>query len=104
MPGAQSIKKILLEYKAVLEKDNFPIKSFILYGSYARGKAKTYSDIDVCVISNKFAKNKDHHETYLWRKVLEVDPRIEPIGYHPDDFKSRDPLVSEIKKRGIVIK
>ena len=110
MPNTQKvkeigeIKKILLKYKDLLERDNFPVKSMILYGSYATGDSKPYSDIDVCVISDKFSEDKDFYETYLWRKVLEVDPRIEPVGYHSKHFKEIDPLVYEIKKHGIVIK
>lgn len=99
----KNIKQILLKYKIALEKDNFPVKKMILYGSYAKGGFKPYSDIDVCVISDKFAKNKDYYETYLWKKVLEVDSRIEPVGYYSKDFQSIDPLVHEIKKHGIEI-
>ena len=97
------VKKILLKYKKILEKDNLPVKSMILYGSYAKGNQKKYSDFDICVISDLFAKNKDFYETYLWKKVLEIDPRIEPIGYAPQDFNDIDPLVHEIKKYGILI-
>lgn len=80
------------------------MKDLILYGSYAKGSFKPYSDIDVCVISKKFSKNKDDSENYLWKKVLDVDPRVEPVGYSIEDFKSVDPLVNEIKKYGIKIK
>lgn len=102
--GLRKIKGILLQYKSLLEKDGFPVKALILYDSYVKGNFKPYSDIDVCVISNKLLKNKDYYETYLWKKVLEVDPRIEPVGYHPRDFKDIDPLVNEIKKEWVVIK
>ena len=102
--GLKEIKKRLLQYRAILEKDNFPIEALILYGSYANGTFKPYSDIDVCIISKKFSKNKDKIENYLWKKVLEADPRIEPVGYSPKDFNEIDPLVNEIKKHGILIK
>ncbi|MBU4478760.1 MAG: nucleotidyltransferase domain-containing protein [Candidatus Omnitrophica bacterium] len=99
----KDIKKILLKYKEILKKDNFPVIAMILFGFYAKGNSKPYSDIDVCVISERFLKNKSHYESYLWKKVLEVDPHIEPVGYHPNEFKSIDPLVNEIKKHGIWI-
>lgn len=100
----KEIKKILVRYKRVLESDGFPVGKIILYGSYAKGGYRPYSDIDVCVISDKFLRNKDRYETYLWKKVLGVDRRIEPVGYHPNDFNATDPLVYEIKKHGIEIK
>lgn len=100
----KSVKAILLDYKTLLQRDNFPVKKIILYGSYAKGNYKSYSDIDVCVISDKFSEKRDYYETYLWKKALDVDSRIEPVGYHPKNFKDIDPLVNEIKKHGIEIK
>lgn len=99
-----NIKKILFKYKTLLERENFPVEKMILYGSYAKGDFKPYSDIDVCIISEKFSKNKDYYETYLWKKILDVDSRIEPVGYDLKSFRETDPLVSEIKKHGIEIK
>ena len=107
MPANQELKKIknILEtYKILLEKENFPIKSMILYGSRAKGNSKSYSDIDVCIISDKILRNKDQYENFLWKKVLEIDPRIEPVIYYSKDFNDADPLVNEIKKYGIKIK
>ena len=100
----KNITKILKRYKDLLKKDKFPVRKMILYGSYAKGNSMPYSDIDVCIISSKLSKNKDRYETYLWKKVLEVDTRIEPIGYYPAEFKDIDPLVHEIKRCGVVIK
>ena len=99
----KEIKQKLSEYKALLKSENFPVKKMILYGSFTKGGFKPYSDIDICVISNKFSKNKDKHETYLWKKALEVDARIEPVAYSPEDFNSIDPLVYEIKKFGVAV-
>ena len=100
----KKIKDILEAYKILLEKENFPVKSMILYGSRAKGNYKSYSDIDVCIISDKILKNKDQYENFLWKKVLEIDLRIEPVIYYPKDFNDADPLVNEIKKYGIKIK
>ncbi|MBI3671463.1 nucleotidyltransferase domain-containing protein [Candidatus Azambacteria bacterium] len=97
------IKSIVKNYKKSLEKDGFSIEEIFLYGSYAKGTQKTYSDIDVCVVSDKFYNYKDKQETLLWQKALEIDPRIEPVGYYPTSFKEPDPLVYEVKKYGIKI-
>ena len=77
----------------------------VIKGSVAREESKKRSDIDVCIISDKFSKNKDHYETYLWKRVLEVDHHIKPIDYCPKDFIINiGPLVNEIKKHEIIIK
>jgi len=93
-------KKILIKYKNLLEKNGVLIKDMIMYGSCAKGKQNSYSDIDVCIVSDNFSNNEEF-ENFLWKKVLEIDPRIEPVAYHAKDFNEIDPLVDEIKKYGI---
>lgn len=90
------------KYLEILKKDSFPVESAYIYGSYARGDFKKYSDIDVCIISPRFRRNRFEREQYLWRKTLEVDARIEPIGYAPEDFE--DALLGDtIRGEGIKI-
>lgn len=99
-----SAKKKLKKYITSLQNDGFSVKNAYLYGSYARGDFRINSDIDICIISDKFKKNWDANERYLWRKAWRIDPKIEPIGYSPKEFKQDlIPLVSEIKKTGIRI-
>ena len=85
-----------------MKKNNFAFSRSFLYGSYAKGKAKPWSDIDICVISKKFnGKNWDKYERQLWYWRREVDARIEPVGMSPCEFKNISPLAYEIKKTGI---
>lgn len=47
----ENIKPILEEFKAALQKlYGKKLKNIILYGSWARGKAKEHSDIDLAVL------------------------------------------------------
>ena len=80
------------------------IQKVILYGSRAKGKARKWSDIDVCVISPNF-KNKDPLE-YLWLKKTDrdIEAMISPVGFRPKDFVDESPLACEIKRTGIEIK
>ncbi len=73
-------------------------------GSQVKGKAKPWSDIDLCVISSKF-QNTHKAFKYLWskRKITDTQFTIEPIGYSPKNFVNEDPLVWEIKKTGKII-
>jgi predicted nucleotidyltransferase len=50
------IKKIIARYLDELEKLGIDVSQIILYGSYAGGTPKKYSDIDVAVVSPSFAK------------------------------------------------
>lgn len=78
-----------------------PISVVYLYGSYAKDKQREWSDVDICVVSPRF-KNTDPL-SYLWQKLRQkdIDNLIEPIGFHPDDFKNNEsPLIHEIKRTG----
>ena len=47
------VKKIIENYAQVLRDNGFLFSNIYLFGSYASGKAKKDSDIDVAVISKK---------------------------------------------------
>ncbi len=101
-------KKVRSEIKNfvnILKADKLPIERVILFGSYAKGKQRKWSDIDLCVISPKF-KNTWKATEYLWlkRKISDVKYTIEPVGFNPTDFKDKySSLIHEIKTTGIEI-
>jgi predicted nucleotidyltransferase len=102
----KKVNKEIERYVNVLRKDNLPISKVILFGSYAKGTQKKWSDIDLCIVSPKF-KNTYSAMQYLWlkRKIQDVDYAIEPVGFSPTDFSDKyDSLIQEIKKTGIQIK
>lgn len=80
------------------------IESAYLYGSYARGMANEWSDIDIAVISSEFTDDRFEEGVRLMKLSCDIDSRIEPVPFRPEDFIDEDPLVWEIKKEGIAIK
>lgn len=101
------IEKIVKKYIQVLESDNVFVEKIILYGSYAKGISRPDSDIDICLVSEKFGKDSHEEGKYLFRKLWELkDANIEPVGYSPKDFyaKNRSPLLNEIQENGIELK
>jgi len=95
---------LIQKYKKLLKRHRIPVEKMILFGSRAKGKAKYYSDIDLCIVSRIFGK--DYHDELVRLMVIasEIEPLIEPHPYHPKDLKDRwDPLAAEIRKYGIVI-
>lgn len=97
------ITDLVQKYIASLREDNLNIKDIYIYGSWAKGKARIDSDIDVCIISPDF-KRLDPWK-YLWQKRLDADTLyIQPVGFTPEDFIDENPLVSEIKKYGLEYK
>ncbi|MBI5413172.1 nucleotidyltransferase domain-containing protein [Candidatus Peregrinibacteria bacterium] len=95
-------RKIVKSFVLKMKQDGFPFERVYLFGSYAKGLNKKWSDIDVCVVSNKFAgKNWDSYERRLWRLRREIDSRIEPIGMTNEEFSGLSPLSEEVRKTGI---
>lgn len=95
---------LIKKYKDVLQNEGIPVSRMILFGSYAKGKAKPWSDVDVCVVSNIFGKNTHEELVRLMRLTSSVDDMIEPHPYHPKDLDDPfDALAYEIKKNGRVV-
>jgi predicted nucleotidyltransferase len=102
--GKDKVKRIAEKYAEKLVAENFPFAAIFLFGSQAKGRARRWSDIDIAVISDKFKRKWNENEELLWRYTIEVDSRIEPVGFTVKDFKEGlDPLIKEIKKNGIRI-
>ncbi len=90
------------KFKKHLEGMGIPIERIYIYGSYAKGIPRYGSDIDLCVISSAF-KDRMDAGLMLRREAIKIDSRIEPVGYHPEQFEDWIPLVWEIRAHGIAI-
>ena len=96
------ITALVQKYIASLREDNLNIEDIYIYGSWAKGKARIGSDIDVCIISSDFKKLDPWK--YLWQKRLDANTLyIQPIGFAPEDFVDESPLVWEIKRTGVMV-
>ena len=68
-----------------------PIKELILFGSYAQGKAKDYSDIDLAVISDWFeGKPKIKNMQYLSKIAAGYNSIIEALPFTEKEFSNLD--------------
>jgi len=81
-----------------------PVTKAYLYGSYAKGKAKPYSDIDICIVSPSFGKDLVDEMVKLRQISRRVDDRIEALPFGMDDIDNPyDPLAAEIRRFGQVV-
>jgi predicted nucleotidyltransferase len=103
-PSLDEVINHVQTYLEALQKEKLPIERVFLFGSHAKGNARRWSDIDVCVISPRF-RDRCHAIEYLWKRRSDFDLEhgIEPVGFHPKDFIDEDPLAWEIKTTGIEI-
>jgi len=104
--------------KHLLELYPGDITQLILFGSYARGEAKSYSDIDVIVVV-KWTDPEREGGYYLdniidprWQTVLDTavqamithgGPFISPLVIGDRLFDSNLTIVEDAKKEGIIL-
>ncbi len=79
------------------------ITAAYLYGSQVKGTATDWSDIDLAIVSPDFSADLFQEQLNLLRLAAQIDDRIEPRPFRPDDFNISEPLVSEIKQTGIQV-
>jgi predicted nucleotidyltransferase len=77
------------------------IEAAYVYGSQATGTATEWSDIDVALVSPDFSSDLFQERLALMRLAAQVDDRIEPHPFRPQDFNLNAPLVDEIRRTGV---
>ena len=97
-----TVKEILGQFLAIVLQQQ-RIEAAYLYGSQVKGTATEWSDIDVAVVSPDFSADLFRERVTLMRLAVQVDDRIEPHPFRPQDFNATAPLVSEIRRTGVRI-
>ena len=90
----------LRQFLAAVRKQ-WRVEAAYLYGSQTRGTATEWSDIDVAVVSPDFSDDLFEERLTLMRLAAQVDDRIEPHPFRPQDFDTSAPLVGEIRRTGV---
>ncbi|MFQ5861130.1 MAG: nucleotidyltransferase domain-containing protein [Dehalococcoidia bacterium] len=98
---ASDILTRLVEFFGAVQREGIHIHEAYLYGSRASGTPHRDSDIDVAVISPDFSGDRVDDWCRINRIAQEVDTRFEVVPYLPEQFRDEDPLVWEMKSRGI---
>jgi len=98
------IEKIIVQYTNRLRMLGIEVSQIILYGSYAKGKPKEYSDIDIAVVSPSFKKlDIFERQEVLSKAHHKFGEPIEPVGLTPEQLKKKKGFVREIVDNGIII-
>lgn len=101
----KEIDLIIKRYLQTLKDNGINVSQIILYGSYARNKAKQDSDIDLAVISPDFGRDYIGEAVKLKLLTIDVDPDISPRPYSVTELEQSGEgtfLYDEIVSRGIV--
>lgn len=100
----EAVLKILYAFKQILESKRIKVDKLILFGSYARGKYREDSDIDVVVISPDF-KDKDYWERIdiLSDAIYGIFAPIEAVAMTPKEWSRKESLLVDYAKDGEVL-
>ena len=96
-------EKIVKRYLRELGKNGIRVSEAVIFGSFALGRNRPDSDIDVAVISEDFTGDRFRDRRKIVPLRRKIDGRIEPIPFRPEDFNDGGMLAEEIKKTGIVV-
>lgn len=87
-------------------RETFPVDCVYLYGSYARGRPRSYSDVDVVVISPAFGHDIVAETTKLMEFFDDAELIIEPRAYSRQEYENAVPgtfLHDQVITKGIRI-
>ena len=98
-----NIQRIISQYLASLKEHGFQIQEAILFGSYARGNANQWSDIDLAIVSNEFEGVRFTDKNKIRKITISISSDLEILPFNPQDFTPNNPLVKEILDTGISV-
>jgi predicted nucleotidyltransferase len=104
--NSREVRRIVKNLVSGLGKRGIKVNRLILYGSYAQGKARPESDIDIAVISETFNhKGLLKRQELLGEAIFGLKEPVEAIGYSHKEFQKRHPLsfLSDIVAEGKVV-
>lgn len=92
-------------YLAALAPVGIHASKAVLFGSFSKGFATEWSDIDLVVIAPEFDQPRDRGQIQsLWRATA-IDSRIEPIpcGEKEWELDQSRPILEIARQEGLVI-
>lgn len=88
------------EYIVLLQKRKIHVLQAYLFGSYAKGTADEWSDIDLALVTDGFIGDSFDFRFMLTKLARSIDPDIEPHPYLISEFNESNPVAGEILKNG----
>lgn len=92
------IRKLIL-----LAAKDLRLEAVYLFGSFAKGNSRKWSDIDLAIVSPDFSGDSFEDSKKLFPYLLKVDTAIEVHPFRPGDFTSDNPFVEEILETAVRI-
>jgi len=97
---------IVKRYLAGLPAFGIHARRAVLFGSYVRGKADQWSDIDLVVVAPELEGPRDLTLVEkLWQATISADNRIEPIPCGEKEWETDQtrPILEIARREGVII-
>ncbi|GBD95453.1 MAG TPA: nucleotidyltransferase domain-containing protein [Nitrospirae bacterium] len=96
--------EVVERFLKLIKSADINIERIILFGSYAKGNAGEWSDMDIAIVSPDFSGMPFYDRKMLNSFILKIDSRIEVHPFRPEDFTEDNLFVKEILKNGMELK
>lgn len=81
------------------------VRQAYLFGSFARGMEREYSDVDLAIVLGTFDKSKDApfgEDFEIFHEAQQYDSRLEVVCFAQEEFNlDNAAIIRHIKKEGI---
>lgn len=100
----KSVIEKVRQFSEDVRKQGVQLRQVFLFGSYARGEQKEWSDIDIALVADDFT-GVSFEDIKRFIDVTIKKPYIlfELHTFNTSDFESGNPFAKEIKRTGIRI-
>ena len=101
----EAVIEAVKRYLAALQAVGIHTRRAVLFGSYARGRADEYSDIDLVVIAPEFDGSREMSLVKRLWGATAADNRIEPIPCGEQEWETDQgrPVLEIARREGIII-
>jgi predicted nucleotidyltransferase len=102
--GKAAVLKIIGQFKDALEKKGIKIERIVLFGSYAAGKQRAGSDIDLVIISDDFSPmNYWQRIELLSDAIYDVLKPIEAVAMTDAEWEKGESFIADYARNGEVV-
>ena len=104
VPTRERGLSIARRMKERLRAEGIPVVQVYLFGSLARSGGHQWSDVDVAIVHEPFARNRSQERRHIRAAREEFDVPLDIICLHPGDLDNRLlGIAQEIRRTGIVV-
>jgi len=94
---------IVENYAREIAEQGVNLRTVVLFGSFAKNTQDEWSDIDVALVADEFTGLPTDHDLFPYIGIKKPYVRIEAKTYPTNYFRTGDPFIEEIKKKGVVV-